>query len=132
MDRKDRIMHAIRLAAAIAAIAVATPAMAHPKLVGSTPAPQATVSNVTRASLTFSESLMAPLSGIDLEMTGMPGMANHAPMKIAGFQTTVAQDGRTLVAVFPRALPAGTYRLDWHAVASDTHRVTGSLTFTVR
>ncbi len=125
-------MHPIRLAAAIAAIAVAAPAVSHPKLVASTPAPQATVSNITRASLTFSETLMARLSGIDLSMTGMPGMANHAPMKIAGFQTSVAPDGKTLAATFPRALPAGTYRLDWHAVASDTHRVTGSLTFTVR
>jgi methionine-rich copper-binding protein CopC len=132
MDRKDRIMHAIRLAATIAAVVVAAPAMAHPKLLASTPAPRATVSNVTQARLTFSETLMAPLSGIDLSMTGMPGMANHAPMKIAGLQASVAQDGKTLVAAFPRALPAGTYRLDWHAVASDTHRVTGSLTFTVR
>jgi methionine-rich copper-binding protein CopC len=125
-------MHAIRLAVAIAAVAIATPAIAHPKLLASTPAPQATVSNVTQASLTFSETLMAPLSGIDLSMTGMPGMANHTPMKIAGFQTSVAEDGKTLVATFPRALPAGTYQLNWHAVASDTHRVTGSLTFTVR
>ena len=125
-------MPAIRFAATLAAIAVAVPAMAHPKLVASTPAAQATVSDVTRASLTFTEPLMAPLSGIDLSMTGMPGMANHAPMKIAGFQTSVAEDGKTLVAAFPRALPAGTYRLDWHAVATDTHRVTGSLTFTVR
>lgn len=125
-------MHAIRLAAAIAAVAVATPAIAHPKLLASTPAPQATVSKVTQTSLTFSETLMVPLSGIDLSMTGMPGMANHAPTKIAGFKTSVTPDGKTLVAAFPRALPAGTYRLDWHVVATDTHRATGSLTFTVR
>ena len=75
---------------------------------------------------------MAPVSGIDLAMTGMPGMANHAPMKIAGFKTSVAADGKTLVAVFPRPLPAGTYKLDWHAVSTDTHRITGTLAFTVR
>ncbi len=125
-------MHPIRLAAAIVAITVATPAMAHPKLVASTPASQATVSNVSQANLIFSETLIAPLSGIDLTMTGMPGMTSHAPMKIAGFQTMVAPDGKTLVAAFPRILPAGTYRLDWHTGASDAHRVTGSLTFTVR
>jgi hypothetical protein len=120
-------------AAIAAALAiVSAPAIAHPKLISSTPAAQATVTNATQVSLTFSETLMAPVSGIDLAMTGMPGMANHAPMKIAGFKTSVAADGKTLVAVFPRPLPAGTYKLDWHAVSTDTHRITGTLAFTVR
>jgi methionine-rich copper-binding protein CopC len=125
-------MHVFRLAAIAAVFATASPAFAHPKLLASTPAPQATVNNVTQATLSFNETLMAPLSGIDLAMTGMPGMAHHAPMKISGFQTSVGGDGKTLTATFPRPLPAGTYQLDWHAVAADTHRVTGSLTFTVR
>ncbi len=119
-------------AIAAALITIAAPAIAHPKLISSTPAAQATVTNATQVSLTFSETLMAPLSGIDLAMTGMPGMANHAPMKMAGFKTSVAADGKRLVAVFPRPLPAGTYKLDWHAVSTDTHRITGTLAFTVR
>lgn len=118
------------LAATLAILSA--PALAHPKLVSTTPAAGATVANATRLSLTFSEPLMAPVSGMDLVMTGMPGMAKHGPMKIAGFNTAVAADGKTLVATFPRALPAGTYRLDWHAVSTDTHRITGNLTFTVR
>ena len=122
----------IGAAIAAALITIAAPAIAHPKLISSTPAAQATVTNATQVSLTFSETLMAPLSGIDLAMTGMPGMANHAPMKMAGFKTSVAADGKTLVAVFPRPLPAGTYKLDWHAVSTDTHRITGTLAFTVR
>lgn len=125
-------MPAVRLAAAILVIGVAGPALAHPKLLVAAPAAQATVSNVTRASLTFNEALTASLSGIDLTMTAMPGMRDHAPMKIAGFKTALGEDGKTLTAAFPRPLPAGAYRLDWHAVAADTHRITGSLTFTVR
>ncbi|WP_188064391.1 copper homeostasis periplasmic binding protein CopC [Sphingobium sp. KCTC 72723] len=122
----------IGAAIAAALVTITAPAIAHPKLISSTPAAQATVTNATQVSLTFSETLMAPVSGIDLAMTGMPGMANHAPMKIAGFKTSVAADGKTLVAVFPRPLPAGTYKLDWHAVSTDTHRITGTLAFTVR
>lgn len=122
----------IGAAIAAALITITAPAIAHPKLISSTPAAQATVTNATQVSLTFSETLMAPVSGIDLAMTGMPGMANHAPMKMAGFKTSVAADGKTLVAVFPRPLPAGTYKLDWHAVSTDTHKITGTLAFTVR
>jgi len=121
-------IHAIAAALAL----LAAPALAHPKLVSSTPAAQATITNATQVSLTFSEPLVAPVSGIDLVMTGMPGMASHAPMKITGFKTSVAPDGKTLVAAFPRPLPAGAYKLDWHVVSTDTHRITGTLGFTVR
>lgn len=122
------------LGAAVAAMLtiVAGPAMAHPKLISSSPAAQATVSDAKQVSLTFSETLMAPVSGVDLAMTGMPGMAHHAPMKITGYQTAVAADGKTLIATFPRPLPAGTYQLDWHAVSTDTHRIAGTLAFTVK
>lgn len=113
-------------------IGVPAPALAHPKLVSSSPAASATVAATNRLTLTFSERLMPRLSGIDLAMTGMPGMANHAPMKIGGLRTTVGEDGKTLIAALPRPLAAGTYKLDWHAVSVDTHRIAGSLTFTVR
>src|SRR3546814_17908475 len=65
-------------------------------------------------------------------MTGMPGMANHAPMKIGGATTAVGEDGKTLIVTLARPLTAGSYKVDWHAVAADTHRIVGSLTFTVR
>ena len=125
-------MHAFRLAAAATLLTLAAPAFAHPKLLAANPASGGSASNVTQALLTFSEGLMAPLSGMDLTMTAMPGMANHQPMKVGGFKTSVGGDGKTLVAAFPRALPAGTYKLDWHVVSVDTHRVAGTLTFTVR
>lgn len=114
----------------LAALAIATPAPAHPKLVSSSPAANATVAKPTRATLTYSETLLAPMSGVDLTMTGMPGMAKHAPMKITGFKTAV--EGKTIVVTFPRPLPAGTYDLKWHAVAGDTHRIEGAFTFAVK
>jgi methionine-rich copper-binding protein CopC len=42
------------------------------------------------------------------------------------------QGGDTHLAVALSALPAGTYRVTWHATATDTHKTQGSFTFTVR
>ena len=115
--------------AALATLAMPAAAMAHPRLVSSDPAADATVSKPTTITLTFSETLVAPLSGIELTMTAMPGMANHKPMPVKGFTTKVG--GKTMTASLPRALPAGTYLLEWHAVAADQHRIEGSYSFKV-
>lgn len=122
----------LMFAATVAAFTIASPALAHPKLVSATPAAGSTVSAPTQIALAFSETLMPQMSGLDLVMTGMPGMGTHAPMKIAGFKTSVSQDGKTLVAAFPKPLPVGTYDAHWHVVSTDTHRIEGHLTFTVR
>lgn len=121
-----------RLALIIAAHVAILPsvALAHPRLVSASPAANATVAKPTQVVLTFSETLVAPLSGIELTMTGMPGMANHAPMPIRGFTSKVA--GKTITVTLPRALPAGTYDLKWHAVAADQHRIEDRYIFTVR
>jgi len=37
----------------------------------------------------------------------------------------------THLAVGLKPLPAGTYKVIWHATATDTHKTTGSFTFTV-
>ena len=118
------------MAPVCAVLLLPSAALAHPKLVAASPAAGATVSKPVKLSLTFSETLVAPLSGIELTMTGMPGMANHQPMPIKGFATKV--ESKTLSATLPRALPAGSYGLKWHAVAADQHRIEGSYTFTVR
>lgn len=112
------------------ALAVPAVAQAHAHLVSATPAANGTVTKPTRLTLTFSEPLVAPLSGIELTMTGMPGMASHQPMPIKGFAT--AATGAKLTITMPRALPAGSYLLKWHVVTADQHRVEGQYTFTVR
>ncbi len=116
--------------AASAFFASAVPAAAHPRLVSASPAANASVAGPTQIVLTFSEKLVAPLSGIELTMTAMPGMANHPRMPIRGFTTKI--DGQTLTAKLPRPLPAGTYELKWHVVAADQHRIENSYNFTVR
>lgn len=118
--------------AVLAAAALALPgtAMAHPKLLSATPAANVAVVKPTTIKLSFSEAVVGPLSGIELTMTGMPGMASHAPMPIKGFKTVA--NGKDLVVTLPRPLPAGSYELKWHAVAADQHRVEGSYAFSVR
>ena len=116
--------------AACASIASVTPAAAHPRLLSATPAANATVKQPNQIVLAFSETLVAPLSGIELTMTAMPGMKDHPRMPIRGFTTKV--EGKTLTAKLPRALPAGTYELKWHVVAADQHRIENIYTFTVR
>jgi len=116
--------------AASALFVTATPASAHPRLVSATPAAKSAVSRPTQIVLTFSEALVAPLSGIELTMTAMPGMADHPRMPIRGFTTKV--EGRTLTAKLPRPLPVGTYELKWHVVAADQHRIENTYSFTVR
>lgn len=118
------------LIVAAATAFVASPALAHPKLVAATPGSNATVAPTAKVQLTFSEKLLPKFSGADVTMTGMPGMASHPPMKIAA-TVTVAADGKTMVVAFPKPLGKGTYRLDWHVVSSDTHRVKGGYAFKV-
>jgi len=117
-------------AAALVLVAVPSLALAHPELLGSSPAADATVAKAGSISLTFSEDLVEPLSGIDLVMTAMPGMADHKPMPIRGI--TASTKGKVLTVALPRPLPSGSYRLTWHAAAADRHRVEGSYAFTVR
>jgi len=115
--------------AVLAALAIPASAIAHPRLVAASPAQNATVAKPTKLSLQFSEALVAPLSGVELMMTGMPGMANHPATPIKGFETAIS--GKTMTVTLPRALASGTYELKWHVVAADQHRITGSYSFSV-
>ncbi|WP_296228273.1 copper homeostasis periplasmic binding protein CopC [Ralstonia sp. UBA689] len=110
---------------------LATAALAHPKLVSSTPADKAEVAAPGKVELHFSETLMPQFSGANLVMTGMPGMADHAPMKVAA-KVSGGEDGKTMIITPTQPLPAGSYRVDWRAVSSDTHKVNGTVTFEVK
>lgn len=120
------------IAAVAAAATLPAAAFAHPKLISAAPAANATASGTTKVKLNFSERLMPKLSGATLVMTGMPGMANHPDMKMTGVIAAVAADGKSIELTSAKALPAGSYRVDWFVVGSDTHRITGKHSFTVR
>jgi hypothetical protein len=129
-----RIIRKLVALLGLAALAIAAPALAHPQLVSTDPAQGASVDAVSRVTLSFSEPLIAPLSGIELVMTGMASMPNMPGMahRVSGVRVSLGPDGKVLVATLPRPLPAGSYEADWHAVSTDTHRVTGKLAFTVK
>lgn len=115
----------------LAASSLALPAAAHPKLVEVSPAEGAIVAAPAAVTLKFNEKLVSSFTGADLVMTGMPGMAGHQPMKMAA-KAALGGDGQTLVVTPDKPLAAGSYRVDWHAVAADTHRVKGAVAFSVR
>lgn len=128
-----QFLRTVGIFAASAGLVLATAASAHTHVVASSPAASATVSNVRNVTITFSEAFMPALSGLEIVMTGMPGMAgNHPAMKIAGIKVAPSADRKALVATLPRPLAVGTYDVNWHAVGADTHRMTGKVSFTVR
>ncbi|MNG00859.1 Copper resistance protein C precursor [compost metagenome] len=106
-------------------------AQAHPKLLSSTPAEGATVAAPAKIELNFSENLTTQFSGAKLIMTEMPGMSAHSPM---GVKASVAgsADPKMMVITPAAPLPPGTYKVEWRAVSSDTHPITGAMTFKVK
>lgn len=117
--------------AALVLLLAPTAAGAHAKLVGSTPAANATVSKVTSVGLRFNEKVIASTVKVELVMTGMPGMADHAPMKIA-VTPMMGKDGKSMTLSLKRALVPGTYKVKWAAAGADTHRMGSEFSFTVK
>ena len=105
-------------------------AQAHPKLVSSTPAEGSEGAAPAKIELHFSENLVTQFSGAKLAMTAMPGM-EHAPMAVKA-AVSGGSDPKTMVITPASPLAAGSYKVDWRAVSSDTHPITGSVTFKVK
>lgn len=117
----------IRHAALFLTLLGAAPVLAAPALLSSTPKANATVAKPNRIDIRLSEKVLGQGAAIELNMTAMPGMAHHAPMKIAGFKTEVGEDGKSIAAVLPRPLPVGTYSVLWKAGGAQ-----GQYSFTVK
>lgn len=120
-----------KLITPIAAGLFATAAFAHPALVSSTPADKSEVDAPATIELKFTETLVPQFSAANLVMTGMPGMPNHGNMKINA-SVAAAGDGKTMVITPAQPLRAGDYRVEWRAVSSDTHPITGNVSFKVK
>jgi methionine-rich copper-binding protein CopC len=73
---------------------------------------------------------MTQFSGAKLVMTEMPGMA-HSPMPMKA-KVSGGSDPKAMLITPLSPLPAGTYKVDWRAVSSDTHPITGNVTFKVK
>ena len=110
-------------------VAVPTSALAHTKVVASTPAQGATVKAPRGVTLTFSETLLPPTAAASIVMTAMPGMANHSPMIIRNFTTAWSNGNKTMTLSLRQPLRAGTYEVRWQAAGADGHRMKGTVNF---
>ncbi|OBX19481.1 hypothetical protein A9995_06930 [Erythrobacter sp. QSSC1-22B] len=118
---------------ALAAAALAAPsiALAHAKVVASSPAQGSTVARPRSVTLTFSEALLPPTAAASVVMTAMPGVKNHGEMAIRNFTTGWSNDNKTMTVKLRQPLRPGTYDVRWQAAGADGHRMKGSVTFTV-
>jgi len=119
------------LAIAASLFALPATALAHTKVVASTPAEGATVASARTVSLTFSEALLPPTAAASIVMTAMPGMANHGEMAIRNFTTAWSNDNKTMTLNLAKPLPKGTYEVRWQAAGADGHRMKGAVTFII-
>src|SRR3546814_20852825 len=103
---------------------MSTAASAHTKLVGSTPAANSTVSKVTSVNLQFNEKVITSTLKTELVMTGMPGMANHAPMKVP-YSSMMGKEGKSAMIMLKRPLTPGTYKVKWSEAGAETKRMGG-------
>jgi methionine-rich copper-binding protein CopC len=104
---------------------LATTSQAHPKMNMSAPAPGATVTTPPGViKMGFSESLVGRFTG--LELTDSKGK------QVQMGQASLDPHDNTKFAVpVKQRLTPGMYKVSWHAVSTDTHRVAGNYTFKV-
>jgi len=112
------------LLAAAASLALPGAALAHARLVASTPAANATVAGPATIDLRFSEPLLAKLSGAELFAADT---RKALPAAVAP-----GSDRRLLRLALPGRLTPGRYRVAYHVVSADTHRISGGFIFQVR
>lgn len=101
----------------------ASQAAAHAKLVSANPAPDATVTAPKAISLKFSEKLEPKFSGFEIAKAS----GGVVPVK-----TTIAKGGMIMDGALAAPLAPGAYKVSWHAVTADAHRMNGAYSFTVR
>ncbi|OAF05780.1 hypothetical protein AYJ54_02485 [Bradyrhizobium centrolobii] len=105
----------------------ATGAMAHPKLTSAVPAAdgaERAASPTKEIRLNFSEGVIAKFSGLELRDESGKSIATGTP-------AADPKDKKQLVVPLSTPLVAGKYRVIWHVVSEDTHRVKGEYTFTI-
>ena len=110
-------MRAILVSIVLATAAV--PAWAHAKLQSSDPAAGSSVKSPSLIRLVFSESLEPAFSGAVLS----DGAGKKIPVS--------ASVGGATITLTPLSLKPGTYKVTWHTVGHDTHRISGNFSFKV-
>jgi methionine-rich copper-binding protein CopC len=108
----------------IAASLFGSAAHAHPELQSAEPAAGGTTASPQQIKITFNESVMAQFSGVEVK-------DKAGKMITTGKATVDPANKKQLVVPLKEQLPPGEYKVEWHAVSDDTHRVKGNYTFSV-
>ena len=107
-------------------IGFAGAADAHAHLKSASPAMGTTVSSApTELELSFSE-------GVDLKFTGVKVTGPAGVVAPTGAPKLGPAGDTTLVVPVNGTLMAGTYKVDWHALATDGHKTNGTYSFTIK
>jgi methionine-rich copper-binding protein CopC len=111
--------------AVIAASLSGRAAYAHPELQSAEPAVGAAITTSPKQiRITFNENVIPQLSGVEVkDLTG-----KTIP---TGKVVTDPANKKLLVVPLKEQLSLGDYKVEWHAVSDDTHRVKGSYSFSV-
>jgi methionine-rich copper-binding protein CopC len=114
----------IRALALVATILFGAVAHAHPQLQSADPAAGVATASPKQIRITFSESVIAQFSGVEVR--------DQAGKLIAtGKSETDPSNKKILIVPVKEQLAPGDYKVEWHAVSEDTHRVKGSYSFSV-
>jgi methionine-rich copper-binding protein CopC len=98
-------------------------ALAHPELLETTPRDGSIVAlSPSEVRLTFTERFEPRLSGA--EITDVSGKRVNA--------SRLRAEGSQAIIPLREALSPGLYRVNWHVVGADTHRVQGTITFELK
>ena len=114
--------------AAVTMIAVSlfgSAAYAHPELKSAEPAAGAAMTTSPKQiRITFNENLIPKMSGVEVK---------DQTDKIipTGKAATDPANKKLLIVPLTEQLPPGDYKVEWHAVSDDTHRVKGNYSFSV-
>jgi copper resistance protein C len=117
-------IHLAALAGAALLAAHSVPAWAHAHLKTASPAPDSTVAAAPQSvAIDFTEGVEPQFSSITVVDAG-GHRVDQGPAHIDGANTHFV--------VGLQALQPGTYTVDWHATAVDTHKTEGKFSFTVK
>jgi methionine-rich copper-binding protein CopC len=122
LDKTPR--QAIGLAMLSAALLLSvTQAQAHANLVSSDPAKDAAIAAPKLITLHFSEALEMKVSGFRLtDLDGNP----------VAIKAVAAPDKKSLAAAPAAPLAPGLYTISWTSMGDDSHKMNGTLSFTVK
>ena len=112
------------IAACAALVISGTTAFAHPRLVSATPAVNGTVRTAPNdLTIRFNERLEAAFSSIVVR--------DSEGKQVDKGDAKLDKSDRKILRVSLPPLPAGVYKVEWHAMSADTHKIEGDFTFRV-